>query len=221
MAAAEAGQLQDAAAAAAGVADGGQQQGEAPQLQPGAAAAGQPVLQQQGNLPLHLLLDDEMDAILGIQPPQPQQIADPPSPDMLPVTAAIAGLPHLQSLELKCSGLNLEAVDSLAQLTQLSRLTISGCHFDDAACISLVLSLTGLKRLSLGGSERVSDFSLVAISKALPQLTELKLDNCRGMSDRGVAQLTRLKELRLLWAQHANGISPQAAAAVLMRTARG
>lgn len=143
-----------------------------------------------------------------------------PSAVMLPVTTAIAGLPHLQSLELKCPGLGILAVEPLTALSKLSRLTISGRHFDDAGCISLALSLTGLRRLSLGGNAFVGDLSLLAISKALTQLTWLKLNYCSSVSEVGVMHLTRLRGLRVLWTQGAEQISRQVVVRVLQHTAR-
>jgi hypothetical protein len=191
------------------------------------AAVGAGDLQQQGNAQQDdageagKQLDDDMNAqmeqLLQLQQQQQEEVVDPhpPSPNMLPVMTAISGMPHLHSLELKCSGLDLISTEPLTKLTQLTRLTMSGCDFDDAACISLVLSLTGLRRLSLSGSDLVSDASLVAISKAVAQLTELKLSYCSQVSNRGVVQLTRLQELKLLHADEAQGVSGQAVAAVL------
>lgn len=144
---------------------------------------------------------------------------DPASPNMMPVTSAIAGLPHLKSLQLRCSGLSHMTVEPLTALTLLTCLDMAGQDFDDSACISLVLSLTGLRQLSLQGSDGISNVSVLAISKALLQLTELNLEDCGRVTDRNVLQLSLLRGLRLLWAEHAD-VTPDAVPAVLRHTAR-
>lgn len=55
----------------------------------------------------------------------PEPIHEEP-PNMLPVCEALAQLPDLGILKLKGSGLDMEAVEQLARLTKLTRLTMSG-----------------------------------------------------------------------------------------------
>eukprot|EP00883_Tetradesmus_obliquus_P014106 jgi/Sobl393_1/7109/SZX75725.1 len=173
-------------------------------------------MQQMQQLPGQLA---EPIGVMLQQQLQQQQDHGPPAPNMLPVTRAIAGLPHLEHLELMCSGLSFRTVKPLTALTQLTNLAMAGCNFDDAACCSLVLSLTGLRKLSLRGSELVNDVSLVVISKALPQLTALNIEFCSRITDRGVLQMSGLQQLRLLEADKTY-VSLQAVAAVLRHTAR-
>jgi hypothetical protein len=139
------------------------------------------------------------------------------SPNMLPVTRVISQLPYLDSLELKGSGLSLETVEPLTALSRLTRLTLSGVDFDEAAFNSLALSLTGLQRLSIGGSALVGDAALVVAAHALHQLTQLKLCSCSRVTDRGVLQLTRLQNLKVL-AVDDTAVSWQVVARVLRRS---
>ncbi|KAF6261603.1 hypothetical protein COO60DRAFT_741650 [Scenedesmus sp. NREL 46B-D3] len=152
--------------------------------------------------------------------PQLPHFHHSPSPNMLPVTRAIAQLPHLDSLELKGSGLSLEAVELLTALTRLTRLTMSGCDFDEAAFASLALSLTGLRRLSIGGSERVGDAGLVVAARVLRHLTQLNLRSCSKVTDRGVLQLRSLQHLKLLLVE-GSAVSQQAVASVLRNAPDG
>uniref|UniRef100_A0A383VEV3 Uncharacterized protein n=1 Tax=Tetradesmus obliquus TaxID=3088 RepID=A0A383VEV3_TETOB len=231
-----------AAAAAPPPAEGLQQQeGALPAAQAPAAMLGLALLQQQQQMQHQLLqqqqqlqqellmmmqqqqappqLQQMVQAVLApqillqAQQQQQQQAAHAASPDMLPVTRVISQLPHLRSLELRGSGLSLEAVELLTQLTQLTRLTMSGCDFDEAAFNSLVLSLRGLKKLSIGGSDLVGDAGLVLVAGLLSQLTALNLCGCSRVSDRGVLQLTRLRNLKLLLAED-TAVSRQAVARV-------
>jgi hypothetical protein len=152
------------------------------------------------------------------QQPIVPQMQSNASPNMLPVTRVIAQLRHLDSLELKGSGLSLETVDPLRNLTRLTRLTMSGVDFDEGAFNSLALSLTGLQRLSIGGSELVGDAALVVVARALRGLTELNVRNCSRVTNRGVLQLTALQHLKVLLVED-TAVSQQVVARVLNRSA--
>jgi hypothetical protein len=176
----------------------------------------------QAAAPLAPLGQALLQQIQQVMPPQQQQLLLPAmpqmqlnaSPNMLPVTRVIEQLPHLDSLELKGSGLSLETVDPLTSLTRLTRLTMSGVDFDEAAFNSLALGLTGLQRLSIGGSELVGDAALVVVARALRKLTELNVRNCSRVTNRGVLQLTALQNLKVLLVED-TAVSQQVVARVL------
>jgi hypothetical protein len=182
----------------------GGQVGGQPQagLQAAVVGQGQPQQQQQQQPPAQELQQMFQFVIQQHFAQQVQQQAGhSTSPNMLPVTHVISQLPYLESLKLKGSGLNLESVEPLTQLTQLTRLTMSGCDFDEAALNCLALSLTGLQKLSIGGSELVGDAGLVLVARLLSQLTVLNIRSCSRVTDRGVLQLTRLQGLKAILAE--------------------
>jgi Leucine-rich repeat (LRR) protein len=174
--------------------------------------------QQQQAHELSQLYEAVQVQYLDIYEPLAQQLdlGEGSSPNMLPVTRVISRLPHLQSLELKGSGLDLKAVEPLTVLTQLTRLTMSGCNFNDAAFNLLAMNLTRLKRLSIGGSELVGDGGLVVAAHVLTQLTSLNIRSCSKVTDEGVLQLTRLQQLSAIFAEDTD-VSKEVVSRVLRR----
>lgn len=132
---------------------------------------------------------------------------------LVPLMHALAQLPRLVSLKLKGVGTTVEAVEQITNMTRLTRLTISGLGFDDAALNSKACSLTGLRRLSLSDAE-VTDAPLLVV---LQQLTEVKLANCSGVTDRGVRWLARLPILQVVDVGSGSAVSAGAVAAALSR----
>jgi hypothetical protein len=128
----------------------------------------------------------------------------------------IAQLPQLVSLKLKGAGTTVEAVQHITSWTRLTRLTISGLGFDDAALLSVACSLTGLRRLSLSDAT-VTDAPLMVVARMLQQLTEVKCSNCSHVTDRGVRWLAQLPCLQVVEVGEVSEITDGAVAAALRK----
>ena len=82
---------------------------------------------------------------------------------------------HLR--ELTVDGVCMSSsVQLLGELTQLTSLTLSNCHLDDAA-VSKLSALSGLRSLSLRDNAEVAgaDGSMACLAAGLPELTSLDL----------------------------------------------
>ena len=95
---------------------------------------------------------------------------------MGPVIAALRdAAPQLRKLRVRVLWMS-GAVNQLAELTQLSSLTLNDCHLDDTA-VSKLSALSGLRMLSLRHNAEVTgaEGSMVCLADGLSQLTKLDL----------------------------------------------
>jgi hypothetical protein len=82
--------------------------------------------------------------------------------------------PQLQSLSLSHIHQLCHCTSQLASLTQLTRLTVLGCKFDDAALLSLS-ALTGLQELSIRFNKVTWAGGFECLASSLQQLTHFEL----------------------------------------------
>jgi hypothetical protein len=133
-----------------------------------------------------------------------------PDPDArdsnVAVCSTLAGLTTLKDLEIRF----VDAGDyvpgdamALTALTGLTRLVLDGrcltCYVvDDLAATALAWNLRQLRHLNLLCCKLGSMACLVMIGQTLTQLTELQLGGNKGITQRGLMQLTKLQKLRRL-----------------------
>jgi hypothetical protein len=122
----------------------------------------------------------------------------------LAACASLAGLTRLRDLTIS-GGLRLVPGDALAltALTSLTRLNLAfkGSAVDDVAASALACSLTQLRSLDLQACDFCGLVCLAPIAR-LGQLTELQLNFVDGMTRRGLMLLTKLTQLQLLSVKH-------------------
>ncbi|XP_030563428.1 EIN3-binding F-box protein 1 isoform X1 [Drosophila novamexicana] len=91
---------------------------------------------------------------------------------------------------------------------QLRRLYLAGCRQLNAATIKSFLSTQRqLSVLDLSATMCLNDECLAAIVQANPQLHDLKINACSGITNLGAAKLRHLPRLRLLDISNCDGIS--------------
>src|SRR5690606_15356556 len=101
-----------------------------------------------------------------------------------------AALPRLEALDLGyCQRLTDDAVERLSRLPALSRLSVVGCRLTDRA-LERLGRMQALRALGLGPATtvRITDAGLRHLA-GLSRLTQLELDSCEGITDRGLEHL--------------------------------
>jgi hypothetical protein len=142
---------------------------------------------------------------------------------VIPLTAAIAGLSRLRSLSISSMPLNMPELRALQPcLAQLTSLALLDCGLNDVMTNDLLYGIAGqqqlqdkhavsssssrskavcpaLVQLTLTDNEQMTDAVLPVLAKLLPGLTYLELMST-GVTDRGMRllqALTRLQQLEL------------------------
>ena len=105
--------------------------------------------------------------------------------------AAIAGLPHLDELELSDVDLDPPAAEKPWATSHLRRLTITGSHIDDTG-LKCLQGLHKIESLDLTGN-LISGEGLGYLEK-LPKLSSLTLVYC-PITDAGAEKLCRLRQV--------------------------
>ena len=105
----------------------------------------------------------------------------------------LANLDRLQELVLSRTGIDSRGIRSLNKLLRLERLDLNSVEIVDMD-LQIVGTFVGLRDLSIGGSENLSDQGLSYL-KSLPALERLDLSESR-FTDQGLMQLTGLKMLK-------------------------
>lgn len=73
---------------------------------------------------------------------------------------------------------------------------LAGCEqLTNAGVVALTEHQIGLKSLDLSCCSRVTDPSMIAICRSLPELQDLCVRRCRAISNIGVAEVQNLKNL--------------------------
>ena len=123
--------------------------------------------------------------------------------------ASLAQLSNLRNLNLSgCTGITDEGLASLAQLTSLRTLFLSGCTSITDAGLASLASLQHLKYLKLSGCTGITDEGLASLAQ-LKRLGTLYLSGCTGITGVGLAPLAQLPNLQLLKLSGCTGITDE------------
>jgi F-box and leucine-rich repeat protein 14 len=111
----------------------------------------------------------------------------------------LAGLAHcLKKLDLLKCGYEYtgplpapapSGVPVLQQLTKLTSLVLRGCRYLHADDLQQLPSLTELQHLDLSGWREVKDATLRQYVQSLPNLTSLRIDWCKNVTEASIAPL--------------------------------
>lgn len=113
--------------------------------------------------------------------------------------------PNLESLNISYTNLTDEGIAVLTSgLKKLKDLNLESCWQITDTGVALLSRFENLKKLNLSGSTTwgkeslITDKSLFMIATFLPQLESLILTHCQKISDKGIAYLSSLKQLKIL-----------------------
>jgi hypothetical protein len=137
-----------------------------------------------------------------------QQPAVPDIVGWQAILCAAAQLPQLQELSFD-EPLTAAAAEQLAAATQLQQLRITNPLDEEEeeeqdwvqrspselVLIDMLCCLTNLRKLDLEDQPHLGDAAVPVIGRLLTQLTSVSLDNCRRITDSGLAYLTGLRHL--------------------------
>ena len=98
----------------------------------------------------------------------------------------VAEFPQLNDLWLNHTKVTAKDLVPLGSLKHLNTLMVTGLGIDDKT-IAYVTKLTAIKKLNLG-ENIVTDLGLPHLAQ-MPQLKQLELTGCRGVSHTGVSDL--------------------------------
>lgn len=108
--------------------------------------------------------------------------------------------PNLEILDLyRCLTLTERGLQCIGRLPKLKSLTLSclGSGLTD----NVIISLNGIEvltHLKLRNASRITDHALKVIAEQHIHLENLNIQNCKGISDGGIAALIALKHLKTL-----------------------
>lgn len=111
--------------------------------------------------------------------------------------------PTLEHLDVSfCHRIRDTSLNHLAQgLPNLKSLQLSACNISDSGVLALAQSLHGLRHLSIGQCERLTDRSLGYIAEYMTNLESIDLYGCTKLSSDGMrdilSKLSQLKQLSL------------------------
>jgi hypothetical protein len=126
--------------------------------------------------------------------------------------AIVSQLKQLEQLEASLPEVTDAGFAAIAGLASLVRAEFFNCGKLTDACIAHLLKLTTLYRLGLSGCG-VSDFGIRRLA-SLPNLSELRLEDCHRVTGTGLAALNRPGGIRSLTLAGGRGISDDSLAHV-------
>ncbi|WP_144059347.1 hypothetical protein [Rhodopirellula sp. SWK7] len=119
---------------------------------------------------------------------------------------AVLGFPKLRKLLLGLSTVPAENVVELRQLGNLDELMLQDASISDDELGNLLSGIPKLRRLTLRRPSRLTDVAAALIDKHCPDLEVLAVIEMNQLTGKGVADLSKLAQLRALDLRNCNAL---------------